>query len=196
MPYLPTTHVSLLARLVDPHDEAAWSEFLATYESAVYRYARSRGLQDSDARDVVQNVVVAVHAKVGKWVPDGQKGSFRSWLLRTSHYVAMNTLRSLRRADVRATACEVDEIAGDFACGSGSESLDWERWAFSWAAEIVKGEVAEVTWRAFHLTAVDGKAPAEVATLLGMRQGSVYTAKCRVMARIKELVSQLSRAES
>lgn len=192
MPYLPTTHVSLLARLVDPHDEAAWSEFLATYESAVYRYARSRGLQDSDARDVVQNVVVAVHAKVGKWVPDGQKGSFRSWLLRTSHYTAMNTLRSLRRADVRATTCEADEIAGDFE----SESLDWERWAFSWAAEIVKGEVAEATWRAFHLTAVDGKSPAEVATLLGMRQGSVYTAKCRVMARIKELVSQLSRAES
>lgn len=192
MPYLPTTHVSLLARLVDPHDEAAWSEFLATYESAVYRYARSRGLQDSDARDVVQNVVVAVHAKVGKWVPEGQKGSFRSWLLRTSHYTAMNTLRSLRRADVRATTCEADEIAGDFE----SESLDWERWAFSWAAEIVKGEVAEATWRAFHLTAVDGKSPAEVATLLGMRQGSVYTAKCRVMARIKELVSQLSRAES
>lgn len=196
MPYLPTTHVSLLARLVDPHDEAAWSEFLAIYESAVYRYARSRGLQDSDARDVVQNVVVAVHAKVATWVPDGQKGSFRSWLLRTSHYVAMNTLRSLRRADCLVAACDVEEIASEVPLNCENESLDWERWAFSWAAAIVKGEVAEATWRAFHLTAVDGKSPAEVATLLGMRQGSVYTAKCRVMARIKELVSQLSRAES
>jgi RNA polymerase sigma-70 factor (ECF subfamily) len=192
VPYLPTTHVSLLARLVDPHDEAAWSEFLTVYESAVYRYARSRGLQDSDARDVVQNVVVAVHSKVASWVPNNQKGSFRSWLLRTSHYVAMNTLRSLRRADGNAVSYDVDEIAGQLE----NESLDWERWAFSWAAEIVKGEVVEATWRAFHLTAVDGKSAAEVANLLGIRQGSVYTAKCRVMARIKELVSQLSRAES
>jgi hypothetical protein len=49
MPLLPDTRYSLLARLSDPGDVAAWSEFIEIYEDAIYRYSRSRGLQDSDA---------------------------------------------------------------------------------------------------------------------------------------------------
>jgi len=192
--------MSLLARLADAKDGAAWSEFIAIYEPAVYRYIRSRGLQDSDARDVVQNVLVAVHAKATVWEPEGRKGSFRCWLMRTSHRITMNLLRSARRPDRRAIS--IGNETADFANPIDIDSRDdegepgeWERWAFSWAAAIVKGEVAEVTWSAFQQTAVDGRSANDVALALGIRAGSVYTARCRVMARIKDLVSQLSRAE-
>lgn len=61
MPSLPDTRYSLLARLVDPADAAAWSEFVALYEDAIYRFSRARSLQDTDAREVVQHVLLVVH---------------------------------------------------------------------------------------------------------------------------------------
>ena len=66
MPSLPDTRYSLLARLVDPDDAAAWSEFTSIYEEAVMRYSRSRGLQDADALEVVQNVLLAVHQAMSR----------------------------------------------------------------------------------------------------------------------------------
>jgi hypothetical protein len=74
MPSLPDTHYSLLARLVEPGDVSAWSEFTSIYEEAVVRYSRNRGLQDADALEVVQQVLHAVHQAIGDWKPSGRPG--------------------------------------------------------------------------------------------------------------------------
>src|SRR5262245_58211826 len=69
MSLLPDTRYSLLARLADPADASAWSEFIEIYETAIYRYARSHAIQDADAREVVQQVLIAVHQAIGNWYP-------------------------------------------------------------------------------------------------------------------------------
>ena len=71
----------------------------------------------------------------------------------------------------------------------------WEHWAFCWAAGLVQKEVEPVTWKAFWLTAVESVSAADVAAHLSIKIGSVYTAKCRTMARIRQLVDELSRSE-
>ena len=79
---LPETRNSLLVRLSAVNDTTAWAAFLRIYEPTIYRIARSRGLQDSDARDVTQEVLLAVHDKIDDWEYDSTKGSFRGWLFR------------------------------------------------------------------------------------------------------------------
>jgi RNA polymerase sigma-70 factor (ECF subfamily) len=196
MPSLPDTSYSLLARLVDPADAAAWSEFTSIYEEAVRRYSRNHGLQDADARDVIQHVLLAVHQAIGDWHPTGRPGSFRAWLARTAHRVCLRTLRDRQKCD-RATGgtsvmSRLAEIE-DGKSGVEGEKRDWQQWAFCWAAGQVQREVAPATWRAFWLAAVDGLPPNEVGAQLGMTTGSVYAAKCRVLARIRERISELSR---
>ena len=66
MPDLPATRQSLLLEL-GRRSDAAWAEFLGVYEQAIYRVCRSKGLQDADARDVTQEVLAAVHARVADW---------------------------------------------------------------------------------------------------------------------------------
>ena len=56
----PETRPSLLLRLRNPQDEQAWREFLELYEPLIERLARRRGLQHADARELVQEVLVAV----------------------------------------------------------------------------------------------------------------------------------------
>src|SRR5437763_16203207 len=80
MAEIPATRASLLVRLRDPRDEAAWREFVDLYVPVVYGYARRQGLQDADAVDVAQEVVRAVAGAVGRLDYDPQRGAFRSWL--------------------------------------------------------------------------------------------------------------------
>ena len=76
----PATRRSLIVKLRDPADSAAWGEFVAIYEPLIYRLARRKGLQDADARDVCQEVFQAVARAIDRWEPD--RGSFRGWLSR------------------------------------------------------------------------------------------------------------------
>jgi RNA polymerase sigma-70 factor (ECF subfamily) len=196
MSTLPDTRYSLLARLADPADMAAWTEFTSIYEQAIFRYSRNRGLQEADAFEVVQCVLLAVHQAVGRWKPSGRHGSFRAWLLETAHRVCLKALADRRKCDRAAGGTSMLRRLNGFAdidLVEHSEERDWQEWVFCWAAGQVQREVEPATWRAFCLAAVDGLPADEIAAQLGIKTGSVYAAKCRVLARIRERARQLSR---
>ena len=54
MAEIPATRPSLLVRLRDARDEAAWRQFVDLYAPLVYGYARKQGLQDADAHRALQ----------------------------------------------------------------------------------------------------------------------------------------------
>ena len=194
MTALPETRHSLLVRLSKPDDVEAWTEFMSIYQLAIFQYARSRGLQEADAWEVVQQVLVLIHQKIGDWQATERPGAFRAWLMRTSHRVCQQVFREMtRRAKV------VKAIAAGRPCAAGGgdvdESLDCDRWALCYASEIVRNEVSDAAWDAFWLTAVAMVSPKDVAARLRMKIGAVYTAKCRVLARIRQVVRELSEVD-
>ena len=62
-----------------------------------------------------------------------------------------------------------------------------------WAAERIRSEFSAATWNAFWRTAIDGVPIAEVAKSTGSSAGAVYVARYRVIARLKEKVSEVSQ---
>jgi hypothetical protein len=56
----PKTRPSLIIRIADPQDEVAWGEFVDIYEPILIRVGKSKGLQDVDARELAQDVLVTV----------------------------------------------------------------------------------------------------------------------------------------
>jgi RNA polymerase sigma-70 factor (ECF subfamily) len=196
MSKLPLTSYSLLVRLANTDDAAAWSEFLEVYEGAMLRYCRSRGLQETDAQDVVQEVLMAVHRAAGDWQPSGRPGSFRAWLLETAHRICLARLRRHLGRDrgIGGSSHQRQmEYLPTFDALTEAENREWQRWAICWAAGQVQREVQPATWQAFWMTAVDNLPAPEVARRLGIRVGSVHAAKCRVLARIRARVQNLSR---
>ncbi len=112
----PSTSESLLIRLRDAQDTLAWELFVELYTPLVYRYCRRRGLQDSDAQDVTQDVLVRFSRAVRSFQYDPSKGHFRSWLGTMTHHIislqqtknarpdrASGTRRRRRTAAVRSS---------------------------------------------------------------------------------------------
>ena len=66
--------------------------------------------------------------------------------------------------------------------------MEFRREVFRWAADKVQIEFSTSSWNAFWLTAVEDQDAADVAKQLDLSCGAVYTARSRVMKRLKEKV--------
>src|ERR1700757_4643941 len=93
---LPTTCVTLLTQLrQDPSDQAGWDEFVERYGRHIYRWCRQWKLQDADAEDLTQNILVKLTQKLGAFAYDPSR-SFRGWL-KTVAYQAWRDFQDGRR---------------------------------------------------------------------------------------------------
>jgi RNA polymerase sigma-70 factor (ECF subfamily) len=198
MSQVPDTRVSLILRLRNRDDVAAWHHFVSLYEPVIYRVARRRGWQHEDARDLVQDVLMAVARAVGSWDPTGS-GRFRSWLFR----VLQNRLvDQFRRRGSLATAMggssmalRIQQHADPQEHLSAEIEQEYRRQVFLRAADQVRQQVQSTTWQAFWRTSVDGESVEDTARELEMTVGAVYIARSRVLARLRQLVQHLDQPE-
>jgi RNA polymerase sigma factor (sigma-70 family) len=194
MTLTPTTRSSLLCRLRDHQDHQAWLDFVALYEPVAYRLFRKHGLQDADARELVQELFVIVSKHIDRWNPDRQRGSFRGWLRRVARNLMLNWLKHKERRLIATGGDEFDSLFADLPTSPLPPSAEFDhelrRALFHRAAEKVRVEVQPATWQAFWQTAVLGASIADTATQLGMAAGAVRVAKCRVLARLQAAVKE------
>lgn len=194
---IPTTRASLLIRLRDPQDHEAWVEFVEIYEPATYRQLRKCGLQDADARELMQDLFIAVNRQIPKWELTKERGSFRGWLRRVARNLVINWMKNGQRRIVSWGGSGSHEMFDELAAEDCAESAEFDREVqrsiFQRATEVVRQEQNPKAWQAFWGTAVEGKTPSVVSHELGMSPGAVKVAKFRVFARLKEIVSDIER---
>jgi RNA polymerase sigma-70 factor (ECF subfamily) len=171
MTHTPTTRASLLLRLRDSQDHQAWVEFASLYEPVVYRVLRRHGLQDADARDVMQELLIAVSKSIDRWDPAKERGTFRGWLRRVSRNLVINWLKQRDRHALATGSSAVREMLDRLPVDSDPETVEFDaellRAQFQHAAQKVRAEVKPATWQAFWETAVVGASPVEAAKKLG-----------------------------
>lgn len=194
---VPETRPSLLLRLRDVRDQQAWSIFLEIYQPLIYRVIRQRRVQDADAREVTQEVLLAVANSIDQWEADRQRGTFRGWLTTITRNLVVNFLikqsrhpRGSGNSDFRRGLESLPAPVGD-----ESELFDVEerRQIFRWAADRIRPEFRESNWQAFWRTAVEGQGAIEVARELGISPGLVYVSRNRVMKRLREKVEEFRK---
>ncbi len=189
----PETRASLLIRVRDPADQAAWHEFVEIYRPVILRLARKKGMQDADGEDVAQQVLVAVAKAVEQRGHDPQRAKFRTWLGRVAHNAILNALtrgKPDRGSGDSALLAVLNQHESPACPDSDLLRLEYRREVFRWAARQVRQEFHEATWDAFWLTAVEGRDVEVVAEELAKNRGAVYAARSRVIRRIQEKVTE------
>jgi RNA polymerase sigma-70 factor (ECF subfamily) len=191
---LPTTRVTLLTQLrQDPTDQAGWDEFVERYGRHIYRWCRQWKLQDADAEDVTQDILMKLTQKLPAFAYDPSR-SFRSWLKTVAHHTWRNFEDGRRHpqpaaGDSRARELILTLEARDDLARKLEEAFDLE--LLEAAKERVRLRVAPHTWEAFRLTALEGLPVAEVAARVHLQVAMVYVAKSKVQKMLQEEIGKL-----
>jgi RNA polymerase sigma-70 factor (ECF subfamily) len=183
-----TTPPSLLERLRRPGDRQAWDRFVELYAPLIYFWACRTGLQAEDAADLAQDVFAALLEKMPGFVYDPGK-SFRAWL-RT---LVLNRWRDRRRRDTaavrRVEAAPLDEVPAPEVEGFWEE--EHRRHLAAHALRLMQAEFQPSTWQACWEVVARGRAPAAVAAEMGLSLAAVYTARSRVLRRLRQEMAGL-----
>lgn len=185
------TPPSLLGRLREtPDDQSAWGEFLRRYQPRLESWCQHWGLQDADAQDVCQNVLVRLAAKLRTLVYDPTQ-SFRGWLYTLARHAWFDFVsdRQKRAEALDPTAALQTLAAREDLQTRLADLFDLE--LLEEATGRIKRRVAEKTWEAFKRTAMLDEPAAAVAKALGMPIGSVFKAKSNVQKMLQEEVRRL-----
>ncbi|UCC31970.1 MAG: sigma-70 family RNA polymerase sigma factor [Phycisphaerales bacterium] len=183
-----TTHTTLLARLGDGADSAAWQEFHDRYGELLRGFARRRGLQPADTDDVAQDVLLALIRIMPDFRYDPAKGKFRSYL-KTAALRAILKRSRQRRGEVDIGDIEeATRIANVDPEVEEAWEAEWRQYHLRLAMRAIDVEFDGAHRQAFQRYAVEGRGARETAAALNMSLESVYQAKSRVMKRLAQLI--------
>jgi RNA polymerase sigma-70 factor (ECF subfamily) len=167
------------------------------YGRRIYKWCRFWQLQDADAEDVTQRVLVLLLAKMRDFVYDPSR-SFRAWLKTITHHAWRNLIASRREVltgggdngpwkrllNVTARDDLVQRLEQQFDCELLEEAM-----------VRVRLRVAPHNWEAFRLTAIDCVEPREVARRLNMKIAHVYTARSNIQGLLRREIERLEQGE-
>lgn len=195
----PDTRASLLLQLQAADDQDGWRDFVDIYRPIIYRLARKRGLQDADAQDLAQQVMLSIARAIERWHRRDESIRFRHWLRRVARNAISNAL-TRRPRDLASGGTSIREFLEaqvDEDCDlSRAIDLERRRELFLRAASNVRTEVSPDTWQVFQLSVIEGSAIEEVAERMKKSVGAAYAARGRVMHRIRRHVDDMERRES
>lgn len=196
---IPNTNVSLLVRLKDTGDSAAWQSFVEAYAPLLYGFGLRRGIARSEIDDFVQDVMSRLAGAMENFEYDPSKGTFRSWMFQTAKFVLLNRHRyATRRPDLSGGSSLMrvaEHSQSDGAAAKMEEEWEWEyrRQLFARAAVRVREEVGEEAWESFRRTAIEGESGEKVAADLGIAVGTLYVRRSRMLKRVREEVRKIEK---
>ncbi len=193
----PGTRPSLIVRLRNRQGLDAWQQFVEIYQPLVFRLARRKGFQHSDAADISQEVLLRVAGAVERWDGEREHGSFRGWLSTIARNLMINFLAREKRHPIVGAADAVAELIDQQSVLESTQSKlfdeEFERQVFAWAAERIRSSFQDSTWQAFWRTAVDGVPAAQVAGEAGLSVATVYVSCSRVIRKLRSEVQKVLR---
>ena len=192
MTEFPDTQSLLLANIRSLENREAWAEFVQIYRPVVYRMARRRGMQDADAQDLSQDVLVRVSKAIERWEP--QSGvRFRHWLRKVASNAIVTALTKSKPLGIVNGSAAEQILAETPEISAVASELQDEclREQYLRAAAIVKQDVSPATWAAFEQTVIQGHSCEYAAESLGKSLGTIYAARSRILKRLQIEVQRL-----
>ncbi|NBR06883.1 MAG: sigma-70 family RNA polymerase sigma factor [Planctomycetes bacterium] len=183
-----TTSVGMLNRLNLQKSPEAWESFVNLYGPLLYRWNLKVGLSSEDAKDVSQEVLLHVFKTVHTF-ERRFNGSFRSWLNRVNYFKMMQ-FKSLQKK-------QLDNRPGLQNLNDLAKLVDNQSWAedycldvFNRALTVIESEISHRDWQIFQKIFLNNQTPEEVAGELKCSKRVVYTVQCRVLSKLRVIVSK------
>ncbi|MGA2062794.1 MAG: sigma-70 family RNA polymerase sigma factor [Thermoguttaceae bacterium] len=175
----------------------AWERFVRLYSPVIYRWCRRSGLTADDAADVFQEVLSAVMLHLSDFHRDKPQDSFSGWLAAITRNKVRDLYRRRQgRAEARGGSTAQRQMAEIPQPPEPSEEFirpdaESAAWLSRRALDLIRAEFENHTWDAFWRVTIQGQPSSQVAEDLKMSIPAVYTAKSRVLRRLRQIMCEL-----
>ncbi|MCH8828568.1 MAG: sigma-70 family RNA polymerase sigma factor, partial [Planctomycetes bacterium] len=158
---MDSTSVSLLRRLRQPNQDAAWQRFVDLYAPLIFHWAKTHGLNATDSADLVQEVMATLVVKLPQFQYD-PKRRFRGWL-RT---VTVNKARDFQRREAARPVIDNNESIQNLAVPDAVDLFDeaeYRRFLVRRCLELMRTEFQDKSWQACWKHIIEDRRAADVA---------------------------------
>ena len=189
-----TTRSSLLRAVADTENEAAWKRLFDLYAGFVFSLARSKGLNDEDADDVVQAVFSDFARTLPTFQYDRAKGRFRTYLVGLVNWRVTDKLRAGKRDAELKAAFGRETMAKQPTTSPDVDDdvflvREWQDAALEEALRRMKPDVRPEHYAAFVASSVEGQDTETVCALHGLTRDNLYQIRKRLTVRLRETVA-------
>jgi RNA polymerase sigma factor (sigma-70 family) len=183
------TRVSLLIRLRDAGDSAAWEEFQSVYGPMLYQYCCARGLSAADADDVRSDCYEAVVRQMPTFEYDRARGGFKSWLRTIAVRRMIDRLK--KRGEAQADSAILAQLSSDAETTDEIWEREWRQHHLRLCLDHARPQVNEQTWAIFESLLIGGASVDQVCSQMSVSANLVYKARTRVLELIRDHMNYL-----
>jgi len=195
------TRPTLLFRVREAGDGASWEEFHRLYRRLIYGRARRSGLSHEDAEDVAQDVFGRVAETIKDFDTNPERGSFRGWLMKLTHWRIADKFESRGKLPMQAPSpvpadeaeprtTSIERVAAP-ADDEDEWDREWQQHVLAAALERLARQVKPKHFQAFELYVRQGWPVLKVCRQLSINPASVYVIGHRLTKLLKAEVEKL-----
>jgi len=201
VPRDPGTISSTILDGLRRQDRDAWDRMVKLFSPLVYEWCRRDfRLQPDDAKDIVQDVFIAVYSGLAGFHRDKPGDTFRGWVWTITRNKVYNWFRDNGKEPCALGGTTANQQLQQFPgqhpleveepSGAGRDrGLVWR------ALESIRGDFTDTTWQAFWGMTIDSRSAADMAAELGITPDAVRQAKARVLRRLRQELEGLLRVQ-
>lgn len=200
---VPQTQITLVARLRNPADAAAWQRLESLYRDLLVRYAMREGMQAADAEDVAQGVFAALLRSMQSFEYDPKRGRFRDYLFTAARAHMSRQRRFSSRLVAGQTPLPLEGTADRGGCAPSIEDVEARaRFEQEWIDHHYRRAMDELRRThpaesvAMFERLLRGEPVETVAADLGTTVEAIYKRRERIRERLREILdAQLAEEE-
>lgn len=206
MPIPEKTRQSLIGKLQNWDNQAAWNDFYNTYSRLIYYACRKANLRDHEAQDCMQFVLLKMANQSKKESYDPEKGSFRSWLMRLTSWTISDMIRKRNQDESR--------ILQPFADDAGEESIidqqedtkarsfeqiwneEWQSHIILLALERVKSDIKSIYYQIYINSVFEGLSTSDLVSKWNKPAAYIYLAIYRCKKALIVEIAKIKKEEN
>ena len=182
------TRSTLISRITDQGDEAAWNEFSQQYRGYLEVILSRTHLETQEIEDCLQNTLLRIWELMPKFDYDPQKGRFRSWIAQ----IAVNTARSYLHHESKQTTAKQNIY--DLSQQDLENTLedDWKVFISQKAWANISEDLNEAMRETFELY-LQGLNSREISEKVGISEAVARVYKQRIGYKLKYEIQRLDQ---
>lgn len=184
------TRLSVLEGIKDPANQQGWERFFNMYAGYIYSIARSRGLNDADANDVLSRVMTGIVGNVDKYDP--ARGRFRSWLYNLTIWRIKNVWHANHARPEIPVDTEALQVVADNTPVTDDEA-EWRGAVTDEALRRLQGLVNSTHFAIFHASVIEELDVDSIRRLYGVSRNNIYQIRNRIKGNFATLLANVAQ---